>query len=103
MAKEDFEDEQYTEEEHAEESKEDVEEELEDDGVADWEEGFEKGATAAEFEDGKEEEAEEEETPKKKKDIAVPISIPSISTLNKEFKLALPIKLNVIKNKRINR
>ena len=55
MAKEDFEDEQYT------------EEELEDDGVADWEEGFEKGATAAEFEDGKEEEAEEEETPKKKK------------------------------------
>lgn len=65
---EDFEDEQYSGEEHAEEGKAEFEEELEGDEIEDWEEGFSKGAEKAEFEEGEELDLEEgEEKPKKKK------------------------------------
>ncbi len=69
---EDFEDEEYSAGEKEEEKK-DIEEELENDEVADWEEGFSKGEEAAEYQEGEIEEASEEkkegeeETPKKKK------------------------------------
>ena len=64
----DFEDEQFAAEEN--EKKEVIEDELENDERSDWEEGFEKGAEAAEYQEGEvaeETEEESEETLKKKK------------------------------------